>query len=132
MSKMVFTVMLLSLLLNTHAMADPVSTKLVINGQVVEGESSNTSQGRMNTIEALSASISGSNTSNSGKGEYAPFTILKRVDVATPKLVRAMAMGEQVDRLEASYYKPSPAGDGTTVLYYTIVLENGHVNSYTW
>lgn len=113
-------------------MAMTVHLKLKANGEDIEGESTVTTLDRENTIECFSfdygvqsASESFSGTA-SGTRNYEPIRIVKRVDKATPLLWKALCENAQIEGV-FKFYRPSPAGDGTTEEFYTVEIREARI-----
>lgn len=114
-------------------MAESVALFLKANGQDVHGESVQTSLGRENSIECLyfefraaapsSTSASGMVT---GRRHYDPIIFRKRIDKASPLLLKAFTNNERIDA-EFRFYRPNPSGDGTLEQFYTIEITNGRI-----
>ncbi|MFZ0451662.1 MAG: type VI secretion system tube protein TssD, partial [Desulfatiglandaceae bacterium] len=66
----------------------------------------------------------------SGERTYEPIRIRKRIDKSSPLLAKALCQNEEIEG-EFRFYRPNPAGDGTTEQYYTIVIQKGTVASIT-
>jgi type VI secretion system secreted protein Hcp len=117
-----------SLAAPSAAAAEPVSLFVSIDGAAVPGDSVAQSLGREGSIECL-ALTSGANEKNT-KGvvtiQVADIVCTKRLDRATPALLRALAEQMPV-QLEARFYRPSPDGDGTTQHYYSLFGSAGAV-----
>ena len=56
-----------------------------------------------------------------------PIRILKRIDRSSPLLAKALCNNEAVDG-EFKFFRPNPAGDGTTEHFFTIEILNGRIN----
>ena len=115
-------------------MAQTVHLFLKVNGEEVQGESTQTSEGRENSIEctyfeseaATSREVqSGMAT---GRRQYKPLLIKKAIDKATPLIAKALTKNAKIDG-EFKFYRPNPAGDGTTQHFYTVKITNGRVAS---
>jgi len=99
----------------------------------VRGDSTVTSMDREGSIEAfkfehmvrVSVQASGEAT---GERSHGPITITKRIDRSSPILHQALSNNE-VLAVTIRFYRPNPAGDGTTEQFYTIVLEYAHISS---
>jgi type VI secretion system secreted protein Hcp len=115
-------------------MAETVHLFLKANGSQVKGDSSQTSAGRENSIECLffdfnvlTAREAGSGMAT-GRRQYQPILIRKRVDKATPLLFKALTNNEKIQGV-FKFYRPNQAGDGTTEQFFTIEIEDGRVSS---
>jgi type VI secretion system secreted protein Hcp len=114
-------------------MAETVHLFLKANGQDIQGESTQTSLGRANSIECLfydfratvptGASASGMTT---GRRQYSPIKIRKPIDKSSPLLLKAFTNNESVDAI-FRFYRPNPSGDGTTEQFYTVEIRNGRI-----
>ena len=113
-------------------MAQTVHLFLKVNGEEVQGESTQTSEGRENSIEctyfeseaATSREVqSGMAT---GRRQYKPLLIKKAIDKATPLIAKALTKNAKIDG-EFKFYRPNPAGDGTTQHFFTVKVSNGRV-----
>jgi len=113
-------------------MAMTVHLSLKANGEDIQGESTVTTLDREDTIECfsfqygvLSASeaMSGSAT---GRRNYAPVSIIKRVDKATPLLWKALCENHIIEGT-FKFFRPSPAGDGTTEHFYTVEIKEARI-----
>jgi len=112
-------------------MAMTVHLSLKANGEDIQGESSVTTLEREDTIECFSFDYgvhSGSESSGrpSGARHYAPISIVKRVDKATPLLYKALCDNAAIEAV-FKFYRPSPAGDGTTEQFYTVEIKQARI-----
>ena len=113
-------------------MAETVHLYLKSNGTDINGESTQTSLGRENSIECvyfeqgvITARESGSGMAT-GRRQYQPLMIRKRIDKSTPLIAKALCNNEKI-QAKFKFFRPSPTGDGTTQQFYTVELENGRV-----
>jgi type VI secretion system secreted protein Hcp len=91
---------------------------------------------RENSIECLSFEDSvrtareASSGMASGERTYEPVRIVKRIDKSSPLLAKALCNNEVI---EATYkfYRPNPAGDGTTEHHFTVEIQEGRIASIT-
>lgn len=63
------------------------------------------------------------------KGIHTPVTIVIIADKSLPLLHKAFGEGEKLITVYMRFYRPNPVGDGTTQHYFTVLLENAHINS---
>jgi type VI secretion system secreted protein Hcp len=104
------------------------------NAGNIEGDSTITSMDRENSIEAFkfesSVRLSHDPFSLSASGErtHSPITITKRIDRSSPVLHSVLCNNEVVE-VTIKFYRPNPAGDGTTEQFYTIELKQGRISS---
>ena len=115
-------------------MAESVHLFLKANGSDIKGDSSQTSLGRANSIECLyyeqgvaSTRETGSNMAT-GRRQYAPLVIRKRIDRSSPLLLKALVENQKIEG-QFKFFRPSPAGDGTTEQFYTVQVKDGQVAS---
>jgi type VI secretion system secreted protein Hcp len=115
-------------------MAETVHLFLKANGQDIEGESTQTSLGRENSIECvyfqhevLTAREAGSGMAT-GRRQYRPILIRKRIDKSSPLLLKALTQN-QVIEATFRFFRPNPTGDGTTEQFYTIEIKGGRIAS---
>jgi len=113
-------------------MAMTVHLTLKANGEDIQGESSVTTLGREDTIECFSFDYgvqSGSESFSgraSGQRNYEPIRIVKRVDKASPLIWQALCNNAKIEGT-FKFFRPSPAGDGTTEEFYTIEIEEARI-----
>ena len=116
-----------------RAMAETVHLYLAANGTDIKGESTQVSLGREGSIECLyfesevgTAREAGSGLA-SGRRQYKPLVIRKRIDKSTPLLAKALCDNEKVEGT-FKFFRPNPAGDGTTEQFFTVKLTNGRID----
>jgi type VI secretion system secreted protein Hcp len=115
-------------------MAETVHLYLKANGKDVKGESTQTSLGRADSIECISydqgvtTAREASTGMVTGRRQYAPLKVVKRIDKASPLLMAALTMNQKIDAT-FKFFRPNPAGDGTTEQFYTVTLKEGHIAS---
>lgn len=116
-------------------MAETVHLYLKANGADIQGESSQTSLGRENSIECvyvdnevITAREAGSARAT-GRRQYKPILIRKRIDKSTPLLLQALTRNEVIEGV-FKFFRPNPTGDGTTEQFYTVEIAEGRVASY--
>lgn len=113
-------------------MADPIALTLTSNDVPIPGDSTVTSLGRADTIEVLSleqqlySAFDRATLVPTGRRLYAPIRFSKRIDRASPLLRKALTTNEVVAGA-FRWYRPSPAGDGTTEQFFTIEFSGGRV-----
>jgi len=115
-------------------MAETVHLYLKANGSDVQGESTQTSLGRENSIECLyfeqgarTAREAGSGLAT-GRRQYEPLLIRKRIDKSSPLISKALCENQVIEGT-FKFFRPNPTGDGTTEQFYTIVIKKGRVAS---
>jgi len=115
-------------------MAETVHLKLTANGNEIKGESSQHDLDRKDTIECVefrdavhSAREKGSRSAV-GRRVHEPVEFWKRVDSSSPLLAKALCNNEKVEGV-FKFYRPSPAGDGTTEQFFTIKISDGRIDS---
>lgn len=103
-----------------------------INGQVIEGDT--TREHRKGQIEVLSFEQSVTTAREAGSGmatgrrQYQPLMIRKRIDKASPLLMKALTENANAE-VQFDFYRPNPTGDGTEERFYEIGLRNARVAS---
>ena len=116
-------------------MAETVHLYLKANGQDIQGDSTQTSLGRANSIECLYFEHAVQTARGAGSGmptgrrTYDPIRIVKRIDKASVLLVKALVQNQVVEGV-FKFFRPSPTGDGTTVQFYTISFKQGRIASF--
>lgn len=115
-------------------MAETVHLFLKVNGNQIKGESTQTSLGREGSIECIyyeqavtSAREAGTNMVT-GRRQFTPLKIVKRIDRASPLLMKALTENSKIDAV-FKFFRPNPSGDGTTEQFYTVELKEGNVSS---
>ncbi|MCA9689813.1 MAG: type VI secretion system tube protein Hcp [Myxococcales bacterium] len=114
-------------------MAETVHLFLKANKSDIQGDSTQTSLGREGSIECIFFEDSVRTARDKSTGEatgrrsYEPIRILKRIDRSSPLLAKALCNNEAVDG-EFKFFRPNPAGDGTTEHFFTIEILNGRIN----
>lgn len=112
--------------------AESVHLTLKADGVVIPGDSTQTSLGRANTIECLSFELPATMLSATGvygkEAQYKPVVIRKRIDKSSPLLFKAMITGQRINGV-FRFYRPNPAGDGTTEQFYTVGIDGGFITS---
>ena len=113
-------------------MAETVHLYLKANGTDIKGESTQTSLGREGSIECLfwqsgvlTARESGSGMAT-GRRQYEPLVIRKRIDKASPLLYKALVENNVIEGV-FKFFRPNPNGDGTTEQFYTVEIKKGRV-----
>jgi len=115
-------------------MAETVHCYLTSNGEKIDGESSQTSLDRENSIECLSfvdavrtAREKGSGMAT-GRRTYEPVVLRKRIDKSSPLIARSLCNNEVVSAV-FKFFRPAPSGDGTTEQFFTVELDEGRIGS---
>ncbi len=115
-------------------MAETVHLYLKSNGEDIQGESSQTSLGRENSIECLSfcddvrTAREKSSGLATGRRTFEPIRFMKRIDKASPLLARSLCNNEAIEGV-FKFFRPSPVGDGTTEHFFTVEFRAGRVAS---
>ena len=115
-------------------MAMTVHLSLKANGEEISGDSTITSMEREDTIECLSFHDSvrtareASTGMATGDRSYEPIKISKRIDKSSPLLAKALCNNEVAEGI-FKFFRPNPAGDGTTEQFFTIEFQQGRVSS---
>lgn len=116
-------------------MAETVHLYLKANGSDIQGESTQTSLGRENSIECLYLEHSVATAREGGSGlatgrrQYQPLVFRKRIDKSTPLLAKALCENQVIEGI-FKFFRPNPTGDGTTEQFYTIQVKKGRLASF--
>lgn len=114
--------------------AETVHLYLKANGKDIKGESTQISLGRADSIEcvyyqqSVQTSREASSGMATGRRQFEPIMITKRIDKSSPLLQRALANNEKIDAM-FKFFRPNPQGDGTTQQFYTVVISNARIAS---
>ena len=117
-------------------MAMTVHLYLTANGTKIDGDSTIQSLERENSIECLSFEDSvrtareASSGMASGERTYEPLRIVKRIDKSSPLLAKALCNNEVVEGV-FKFFRPNPAGDGSTQMFFTVEIQEGRIGSIT-
>ena len=117
-------------------MAMTVHLYLTANGTKIDGDSTILSMDRENSIECLSfedtvrTAREASSGMASGERTYEPIRVVKRIDKSSPLLAKALCNNEVIEAT-FKFFRPNPAGDGTTQQYFTVEIQEGRVGSVT-
>ena len=115
-------------------MSQPVHLFCTLNGEDIKGESTLTSLDRADSIECLSFEDAVSTAREratgmaSGQRTYSPLRFLKRIDRSSPILARGLVNNEVFEGT-FKFYRPTPAGDGTTEHFFSISVREGRLSS---
>jgi type VI secretion system secreted protein Hcp len=63
-----------------------------------------------------------------GRRQYEPLLIRKRIDKSTPLIAKALVQNEVIEG-KFKFFRPNPTGDGTTEQFYTIEIKQGRIAS---
>lgn len=113
-------------------MAETVHLYLKANGQDIKGESVQVSLARKDSIECTFVETSVKTAREAGSGmatgrrQYEPLRIRKRIDKSTPLLYKALVENQKIDGV-FKFFRPNPTGDGTTEQFYTIEIKDGRI-----
>jgi type VI secretion system secreted protein Hcp len=108
--------------------ADNVYLFLKTNGTEVQGDSSVTSLGRENSIECFAFEFNLASPAGQERGKRPTIVVRKPIDKSTPVLARALSQNEIVEG-SFRFYRPNPAGDGTTEQFFTVEISKGRITS---
>jgi type VI secretion system secreted protein Hcp len=115
-------------------MAETVHLFLTANGQEIKGESTQTSLGRADSIECTYYEQAASTPREAGTGmatgrrQYQPLIIRKRIDKASPLLIKAFCENQAIEGT-FKFFRPNPSGDGTTEQFYSVQISQGRIAS---
>lgn len=112
-------------------MAEKVHLTLLADGAQIEGDSSETTLERENTIECVQFDAGGrvplSVTAATGRRQYQPVRIVKPIDRATPKIAHAFATNQTV--VGTFRFFRASLSDGTTEHFFTVEIRDGVIAS---
>jgi type VI secretion system secreted protein Hcp len=124
---------LLATMAATASAAETVSVYVTGASQGwIQGDSTKTSLGRENSIEATyySHMLFAEPDPRSGitgtVRDHFPITIVKRLDKATPNLMTAWQNHERLTVI-FKFFRPNPSGDGTTQQFYTVTIDHAYI-----
>jgi type VI secretion system secreted protein Hcp len=113
-------------------MAETVHLYLKASGSDIQGNSTQVSLGRENSIECvyyeqevMTAREAGSGMAT-GRRQYKPLLIRKRIDKSTPLIAKALCNNQEIDAT-FKFFRPSPTGDGTTEQFFTVEIKKGRI-----
>ena len=113
-------------------MAETVHLYLKASGSDIQGNSTQVSLGRENSIECvyyeqevMTAREAGSGMAT-GRRQYKPLLIRKRIDKSTPLIAKALCNNQEIEGI-FKFFRPSPTGDGTTEQFFTVEIGRAHV-----
>ncbi|MEZ4390422.1 MAG: type VI secretion system tube protein TssD [Polyangiales bacterium] len=115
-------------------MAETVHLYLKANGSEIKGQSTQTSLNRENSIECLyfeqatKTAREASSGLATGRRQYEPLLIRKRIDKSSPLLSRALCNNEVIEGT-FKFFRPNPSGDGTTEHFLSVEVEAGRIAS---
>ena len=117
-------------------MAETIHLYLQANGKDVPGESTQHSLDREGSIECLffehsvATAREASSGQASGRRQYKPLRVRKRIDASSPLLFKALVENQRIDGT-FKFFRPDPTGDGQTQQFYTIAISDGRVEGIT-
>jgi len=115
-------------------MAMTVHAFVKANGKDIKGESTQSSLGRENSIECVQYEYGCTSAREAatgmvtGRRQHTPINVVKRIDKASPLLIKALVNNEKIDA-EFKFFRPNPKGDGTTEQFFTVKIKDGHIAS---
>jgi type VI secretion system secreted protein Hcp len=115
-------------------MAQPTHLYLKLNGEDIKGDSTIMSLGREESIECLyfvdsvRTARERSTGQATGSRTYEPILFRKRIDKSSPLLARGLCNNEVAEGV-FKFFRPNPAGDGTTQHFFTVAFTGGRVAS---
>lgn len=115
-------------------MAETVHLFLKANDVAIQGDSTQTSEGRADSIECISyeqeaiTAREGGSAQATGRRQYKPLMIRKRIDKSSPLLAKALCENQVIDAT-FKFYRPRPGGDGTTENFYNVAIKKGRLAS---
>lgn len=115
-------------------MAETVHLFLKANGTAIDGQSTQITLGRANSIECIyfehevDTAREGASGIATGRRTYQPLMIRKRIDKSSPLIAKALTTNQVIEG-KFLFFRPNPTGDGTTQQFYTIEIKQGRVGS---
>ncbi len=115
-------------------MAETVHLFLKANGADIQGDSSESSLGREGSIEcvlyeqSVSTAREAASGMATGRRQYDPLRIRKRIDRSSPLILKALTENQAVQGT-FRFFRPSPSGDGSSEQFYTVEIKQGRVAS---
>ncbi len=115
-------------------MAETVHLYLKAGGQDIQGESTQVSLGRADSIECVDFLCSVKTARETGSGlatgrrQWEPLTIRKRIDKSSPLIMKALTENSVIDA-SFKFFRPNPSGDGTTEQFYTVDIKKGRISA---
>jgi type VI secretion system secreted protein Hcp len=112
-------------------MAETVHLYLKLNGVDIEGESSQTSLGREDSIEIVSWTWDVETARSSGaagRPVMGEVRYVQRIDKSTPLLFKGLTNNEVAEGV-FKFFRPNPTGDGTTQQFFTFEGKQGRITS---
>ena len=115
-------------------MAETVHLFMKAGGSDIQGDSTQTSLGRENSIECLyyeQSVVTGREAGTgmaTGRRQYPPLIIRKRIDKSSPLIAKALTENQVIEG-EFKFFRPNPSGDGTTEQFYTVEIKQGRIAS---
>jgi type VI secretion system secreted protein Hcp len=64
-----------------------------------------------------------------GKRQHSPVRFVCELGRSTPLLYQALSLNKVIPKIEMSFFRPNPTGDGTEEMYFKIILTNATVSS---
>ena len=114
-------------------MAESIALFLKLNGLDIQGDNSQTSLDRENSIEVLSWSWAAESQTTSSGGPsgqriMGEVKFVQRIDKSSPLLFKAFTNSDVALGL-FKFYRPDPDGNGTTEQFFTFLGEQGRITS---
>lgn len=115
-------------------MAETVHLYLKANGTQIKGDSSQKSLDRTDSIECfyyeqgVDSARDPQSGMATGRRQYSPLVIRKRIDKSSPLLSKALVQNQVVEGV-FKFFRPNPTGDGTTEQFYSVEFKKGRVSS---
>ncbi len=106
-------------------MAETVHLYLKLDGVEIQGESTQNSLGRANSIECTSLSF---DVETGGSVRTGDVKVAARIDKATPLVVKGLVQKQTADAV-LKFFRPNPTGDGTTEQFFTVAGKSGRVTA---
>ena len=105
---------------------------LRINGELIEGDTYYENRKGLIELSSFEQSVTTAREAGSGmatgRRQYQPLVIRKRIDKASPLLMKALTNNSPVEA-QFGFYRPNPTGDGTEERFYEIAIRGARVAS---
>jgi type VI secretion system secreted protein Hcp len=117
-----------------RANAEQIHMLLSANGVPLVGDSFTPTRDRRPSSEVLAFENAVQTPRDAGSGmatgrrQYQPLLIRKRIDKSSPLLMKALTNGDRIDG-QIQFFRPSPGGGGMEH-YYTITITGGRLVDY--
>lgn len=112
-------------------MAENPHLSLKIGGAKADGESTQYTDGQIECQSfgfGISVPIDSATGAAAGRRQYSPITLVKRIDKASPLLMKALVTNQIIDGV-FKFFRPPADGKSASEHFYTIEIKHGRVES---